>query len=156
MSMKKSIAAMGIAAFIGILSFSSEVQGAALRIDTTDPYEQPKLIRATCYTSSEGAITYSGQSVRSGIIAGPKQWLGSVALLYSCKETEEGVMPDEFLGYYEVLDTGAGIDTNGDGKGDSLITGQSIDIFQPTLDDAFLFRDTYGDYLMIYLIKAEG
>lgn len=39
-----------------------------------------KSISALCYISTEGAITYSGQSVRSGNIAGPKGWLESVAL----------------------------------------------------------------------------
>lgn len=62
-------------------SISLQAQGATrLIVDKTNPYEQPKLIRASCYTSSEGAITYSGQSVRSGNIAGPKGWLESVAL----------------------------------------------------------------------------
>lgn len=63
------------------LSISSKAQGATRpTVDPANPYEQPKLIRASCYTSSEGAITYSGQSVRSGNIAGPKGWLESVAL----------------------------------------------------------------------------
>ena len=62
-------------------SISLQAQGETrLTVDKTNPYEQPKLIRASCYTSSEGAITYSGQSVRSGNIAGPKGWLESVAL----------------------------------------------------------------------------
>ena len=41
---------------------------------------EQQIICATCSTLSEGAITYSGQSVRPGIIAGPKGWLESVAL----------------------------------------------------------------------------
>ena len=42
-------------------------------------FEQ-QIIRASCFSLSEGAITYSGQSVRPGIIAGSKEWLESVAL----------------------------------------------------------------------------
>lgn len=142
---------------IGLISSVSIVQGKTLlKVDNTDPYEQPKLIRATCYTSKEGAITYSGQRVRPGIIAGKKSWLGSVALLYTYEEVDGEYIPDEFLGYFEVLDTGAGMDTDGDGKGDSIIKGQSIDIFQPTMADAYDWRDQYGDYLMIYLVKGDG
>lgn len=146
-----------MATLIGLIGNSSNVQGATrLNVDTTNPYEQPKLIRATCYTASEGATTYSGQSVRPGIIAGPKEWLNSVALLYSVKYEDDKPVVDEFIGYYEVLDTGAGMDTDGDGKGDSIKRGQSIDIFQQTLSDAYRFRDTYGDYVMLYLVDGEG
>jgi hypothetical protein len=155
--MKKSI--FRLTTCIALLStISLDVQGATrLTVDPANPYEQPKLIRASCYTSSEGAITYSGQSVRPGIIAGPKEWLGSVALLYTYEKTEDGqCIPDEFLGFYEVLDTGAGMDTDGDGKGDSIKKGQSIDIFMPSLEDAYDFRDEHGDYLMIYLVRADG
>lgn len=142
---------------MGLILSVSNVQGATrLTVDNTDPYEQPKLIRATCYTSSEGAITYSGQSVRPGIIAGPKEWLGSVALLYTYEKTEEGYKPKDFIGMYEVLDTGAGMDTDGDGKGDSIIKGQSIDVFQQTLADAYEFRDNYGDYVLMMLVDGEG
>lgn len=156
--MKKLNSILCVAALIGILGYSSTVQGATrLIVDDRDPYEQPILIRATCYTSQEGAITYSGQRVRPGIIAGKKSWLGSVALLYTYKKTEDGeYVPDEFLGYYEVLDTGAGMDTDGDGKGDSIIKGQSIDIFTETLEDAYAWRDQYGDYLMMYLVNGDG
>ena len=148
-----------VAVGIGVLGFSTLTAQAKCKliVDDRDPFVEPKLIRATCYTSSEGAITYSGQRVRPGIIAGPKDWLGSVALLYSYKTDEEGnYIPDEFLGFYEVLDTGAGMDTDGDGRGDSIKRGLSIDIYQPTMADAYKFRDMYGDYLMIFLVEGEG
>ena len=64
-----------------------------LTVDNRNPYEQPILIRATCYTSDEGAITYSGQKVRTGIIAGKKDWQGSVALLYTYKIVGGGAYP---------------------------------------------------------------
>ena len=72
---------LSVATCITILLGSSLQAQAKTRLitDARDPYEEPKLIRCTCYTSSEGAITYSGQKVRPGIIAGPKDWLGSVA-----------------------------------------------------------------------------
>lgn len=148
---------LSVAICIALIAAPTKAQAKArLIVDARDPYEEPKLIRASCYTSDEGAITYSGQQVRPGIIAGPKDWLGSVALLYTYEEIDGQYYIDEFIGYYEVLDTGAGMDTDGDGRGDSIKKGLSIDIFQPTLKDAYQFRDEYGDYLMIYLITADG
>lgn len=133
------------------------VRGATkVTVDNRNPYEQPILIRATCYTSNEGAITYSGHEVRSGIIAGKKEWQGSVALLYSYKIEGGQPIPKELIGIYEVLDTGAGIDTDGDGNGDTIINGQSIDIYQPTTHAAEEFIDTYGDYVMMMLVNGKG
>ena len=127
-----------------------------LTVDNRNPYEQPILIRATCYTSDEGAITYSGQKVRTGIIAGKTDWQGSVALLYTYKMVDGEPIPVELIGIYEVLDTGAGIDTDGDGNGDSIINGQSIDIYQPTMHQAEEWIDEYGDYVMMMLVEGEG
>ena len=127
-----------------------------LVVDNRDPFEQPILIRATCYTSEEGAITSSGQKVRTGIIAGKKDWEGCVALLYSYKIQDGEAVPMELIGIYEVLDTGAGIDTDGDGKGDSIINGQSIDVYMPTSHQVDEFIDTYGDYVMMMLVEGKG
>ena len=140
-----------------LVATAIHVRGSTkLTVDNRNPYEQPILIRATCYTSDEGAITYSGQQVRTGIIAGKKDWQGSVALLYTYKMVDGEPIPVELIGIYEVLDTGAGIDTNGDEKGDSIINGQSIDIYQPTLHQAEEWIDEYGDYVMMMLVEGEG
>ena len=107
-------------------------------------------IRATCYCHS--GITASGQYTREGIIAGKKDWLGKAVALYECDGEELG----EFIGYFEVLDTGAGIDTDGDGKGDTIKNGKSIDIYKYTLNDCKAFVAEYGDYVFMKLIDAEG
>lgn len=65
-------------------------------------------------------------------------------------------IPVELIGIYEVLDTGAGIDTDGDGNGDSIVNGQSIDIYQPTMHQAEEWIDEYGDYVMMMLVEGEG
>lgn len=62
----------------------------------------------------------------------------------------------ELIGVYEVIDTGAGIDTDGDGKGDSIIKGSSIDVYQPTLHQAEEWTDIYGDYVMMMLVRGKG
>ena len=134
-----------------------KVNGAhQLIVDERDPFEQPILIRATCYTSEEGAITSSGKPVRENTIAGKREWQGCIAFLYTY--SYEGGQPQikELIGVYEVIDTGAGIDTDGDGKGDSIIKGSSIDVYQPTLHQAEEWTDIYGDYVMMMLVRGKG
>lgn len=108
-------------------------------------------IRATCYCHN--GTTASGQHTREGIIAGKKEWMGQAVALYRCSEGDE---LGEFIGYFEILDTGAGIDTDGDGKGDSIKRGKSIDLYKNTLEDARAFVAEYGDYVYMKLIEAEG
>lgn len=108
-------------------------------------------IRATCYC--EHGLTYSGSYTREGIIAGRKEDIGDVAAIYSVAE-DGGV--GEFIGYFEVLDCGAGFDTDGDGKGDSTIKGKTIDVFRNNIDGVKSWIKRYGDYVYIKLIEAEG
>ena len=107
-------------------------------------FEQPTKIRCTTYTSTEGSITASGDEVREGIVAGKKDWMHSVAVLYD--------MDMNLIGYYEFKDTGAGIDTDGDGKGDSIKKGKSIDVYRDTLGRCSEFTKKYGDYVYLQII----
>lgn len=68
---------------------------------------------------------------------------------------EDGSM-GEFIGYYEFTDTGAGIDTDGDGRGDSIINGESIDVWEPNLEMAYEWVAINGDYVYLKLVKGEG
>ena len=108
-------------------------------------------IRATCYC--EHGFTYSGSYTREGIIAGRKEDIGDVAAIYAVAE-DGGV--GEFIGYFEVLDCGAGFDTDGDGKGDSTIKGRTIDVFRSNIDGVKSWIKRYGDFVYIKLIEAEG
>ena len=76
---------------------------------------KPVKIRCTCYTSTEGSITASGEHVREGIIAGKRAWMHKSAILYD--------LDMNLIGIYEFKDTGAGMDTDGDGKGDTIKNG---------------------------------
>ena len=135
--MKRIIAIMLLAALVGV--------------QPTRAAELEK-IRCTCYTD-EG-VTASGAATRHGIIAGKREWLGNCAAIYSI--TEDGSVGD-FIGYYEFLDTGAGMDTDGDGKGDTIINGESVDIYRYTLKEAKNWIKTYGDYVYIKIIEnVEG
>ena len=108
-------------------------------------------IRCTCYT--EPGITASGCYTRDGIAAGRKQDLYKVAAIYRC-DTDDQI--GEFIGYYEFRDTGAGIDTDGDGKGDSIKKGLSIDVYKDSISEARAWIAEYGDYVYIKYIEAQG
>lgn len=75
--------------------------------------------------------------------------------LYAFEYVDGEPVPTEYIGLFTVQDTGAGIDTDGDGKGDTLITGQSIDVYVDSLDDAKAWVNKYGDYTLMMLIP-EG
>ena len=107
--------------------------------------------RCTCYV--EPGITASGMYTRDGIVAGRRQDLYKVAAIYRC-DTDDQI--GEFIGYYEFRDTGAGFDTDGDGRGDSIKKGLSIDIWKSDIVEAKDWTAEYGDYVYIKIIDAEG
>lgn len=112
-------------------------------------FATPTKIRCTCYTSTEGSITASGEKVREGIVAGKRAWMGKTAIIYDLNMN--------LIGIYEFKDTGAGIDTDGDGKGDSIKNGKSIDVYQDTLAECKDWIRTYGDYVLLQIVEgAEG
>lgn len=108
-------------------------------------------IRCTCYITN--GITKSGQETRDGIIAGKESDLGKVAAIYRYNSNDT---VGEFIGYYEFLDTGEGIDTNDDGKGDSIEKGLSIDIWKEDMISVNDWIAEYGDYIYIKIIDAKG
>ena len=114
-------------------------------------YQMPQPVRCTCYI--EHGITASGIQTRNGIIAGRKEWLGMAAVLYEIKE--DGTLGD-FIGYYEFCDTGAGIDTDGDGNGDTIESGNSVDVWQPNMGSAIAWVKEHGDYVYMQIVPAVG
>jgi hypothetical protein len=87
-----------------------------------------------------------------GAIAGRKEWLGKVAALYRIEDGKIGT----FLGYYEFLDTGAGMDSDGDGYGDTIRNGYSVDVWMPSIEDARGWIRSNGDYVWMQIIDGKG
>lgn len=107
-----------------------------------------KLMRVTCYTYPPGSITASGSEVREGIVAAKKEWMGALVILY---DTDMN-----FIGYFEVLDTGFGIDKDGDGVG-SIQDGTSLDVFRSNLERCREWTERYGDFCYAKIITdAKG
>ena len=124
----------------------------------TTVFDEPTLIRATCYVGD--GVTASGQNTRPHIMASKAEYLGYVACVNAVNE--DGSV-GEFIGFYEITDTGYGAET---GEGQSTIfsdrtmgtieAGKTVDIWMPTTHQAEEWIDEYGDYLYIKLVKGEG
>lgn len=140
--MKKMLiaASVAMAAALSLSPIRSNATGSEL-----------KKIRCTCYC--EQGITYSGHATHKGVIAGRREDVGDIAALYA-------INPDgslgPFIGYFDFYDIGAGCDTDGDGIGDSILTGKSVDVFRDNLSEVKEFIKQYGDYVYIKIIEAEG
>lgn len=118
----------------------------SLPAEAADKYPVRKM-RVTCYTYPPGSITASGSEVREGIVAAKKDWMDALVVLY---DTDMN-----FIGYFEVKDTGFGIDKDGDGIG-SIENGTSIDVFRSSLERCNEWIERYGDYCYVQIIDAEG
>ena len=138
---------------IGILGLAMLMPHTTQANEVKNPYGEPQKMRCTVYTASEGDITADGSRVREGIVAGKHEWLGCVAVLYECDENGE---LGDYIGIYEFKDTGAGIDTDGDGKWDSIKNGTSIDVYRDSLNRCYEWIEEYGDYVYIQIVRGEG
>ena len=147
--MLELIATLVLIAVMAVASNSNSYSAQPIRDWTY--YQTPQPVRCTCYI--EHGITASGIQTRNGIIAGRKEWLGMAAVLYEIKE--DGTLGD-FIGYYEFCDTGAGIDTDGDGNGDTIESGNSVDVWQPNMESARAWIKEHGDYVYMQIVPAVG
>ena len=119
----------------------------SLPAEAAEKYPVRKM-RVTCYTYPPGSITASGCEVREGIVAAKKDWMDALVVLY---DTDMN-----FIGYYEVKDTGFGIDQDGDGIG-SIENGTSIDVFRDSLERCYEWIERHGDYCYVQIITdAKG
>lgn len=108
-------------------------------------------IRCTVYTDQEHK-TASGQTVRKGVLAGKKEWIGKTCILYSIEKDENGNETiGRQLGIYEFLDTGKGISST-DGTG-SIRNGDSIDMWHATEAEAWGWVKSNGNYVYMQFIE---
>jgi len=128
------------------------------KAEQSDPFNEPVKVRCTCYLDS--GTTASGKETRYGIMASKPEWIGCVACV-------NAVNPDgsvgEFIGYFEILDTGYGAET---GVGQSKIfsdrtlgtieTGETVDVYCSTTHQAEEWIDTFGDEVYIKLVDGVG
>lgn len=102
-----------------------------------EPVEM-ETMRCTCYLPT-GHCTADGTEPYEGIIASNRDHLGDMALLYT--------MDGEYIGMYECRDIGGGR---------MLRNGTAIDVYRDNMDRAWEWIHTYGDYVQVIWIEAEG
>ena len=145
-----------VATLILLIVFSVPIM-AVFEPPKTNPLEVPTVMRVTCYTAKEGARCSTGVVPHYGVIAGAKEWEGKAVLLYTFEYDEGGEpIPVECIGLFTILDTGDGIDTDKDGRGDTIRNGQSLDVYVETGNHAEEWVNTYGDYLLVQIVDGKG
>lgn len=166
--MKKKILAL----MLGLSVFSTTVQGAPLSTrDLVEDYleaeslppEEAFLCNTTAYI--HGDVCCRGAKAREGIVAAAPEWYGYAVMVYKAVETDDGYEQGEFIGLYEVLDTGYGKST-GDGiqsrirkdkkSRGTIEVGQCIDVYKPTYAKAKEWMELTEGRCFIQLIDAKG
>ena len=101
------------------------------------PVEMQK-VRCTCYLPT-GNKTADGTVPYEGIIASNREHLGDMCMVFD--------MDGALIGIFESRDVG------GHRK---LRNGTAIDVYRDNMDRAKEWVQTYGDYVQIIWIDAEG
>ena len=147
---------IGFVVAVIIISFVNAK--ATADAEEKNEFYEPVKLRCTCYIDQ--GVTASGKMTRPNIMAGKTEWIGCVACVNAV--AEDGSV-GEFIGFYEILDTGYGIET---GVGQSKIfkdrtlgtieTGETVDIWQKDMESARAWIDRYSDYVYIKIIDGKG
>lgn len=107
--------------------------------DEQPPIDELVEMEATAYCYGE--ITADGSRVREGICAAKRDWMGLTAIVYL--QNEDGSV-GEFLGYYEIKDTGGH---------EKIKAGKCIDIYMPSKADCIEFG---RQKVIVKLVEGKG
>lgn len=113
----------------------------AMLMTTVTLFEQElelQKVRCTCYLPT-GHCTADGTVPYEGIIASNREHLGDMCMIFD--------MDGNFIDIMECRDCG------GHKK---LRNGTAIDVYRDSMDRAKEWIATYGDYVQIIWIEAEG
>ena len=145
------------------------VSGAELSCrDLVDSYiaadQEPVQMLTTAYI--HGEVCCRGEKPRRGIVAAAPEWYGMACVIYTAEELPDGggYQIGDYLGIWEVLDTGYGSST-GDGipskvrdsgSRGTIETGKCIDVWCATMAEAKDWMEKTGGRCFVQIIPAEG
>ncbi len=137
MGLKKVLTVLAAAAAVTAGSRQG-LQALQAAGDAGNPYGEPFRLECTAYY--EGEVTASGQEVRTGICAGKREWLGLTCIVYA----DDGGKPGDYIGIYEILDTGGA---------SRIREGKCIDIYMDGRDACLEWgiRDVW-----VQIVDADG
>lgn len=133
-----------------ISTLATSSRADARKKEKIEEITEPKKILTTAYCDT--GITASGNYTRYGICAGKREWIGMTVILYERDENNE---IGELLGIFEVLDTGFGADSDGNGIG-SIQEGKVIDVYFPTYEECEEWMKKTKGKAYMQLIYADG
>lgn len=138
MKVKEIILSISISVFAMMAGAACYHQAVLAADKPVREVAQVQPMEATAYC--QGTIRCDGGVVRTGTCAGKPEWYGKVAAIYLDDNGSTG----EFLGYFEILDTG----------GDDRITdGLVLDIYIPNYDACIEFGRRK---VIVLLVDGEG
>lgn len=114
-----------------LVIFRTPVQAMTDEVKYNPLYKQVEEPKVNCYFMQATAYcingrTASGENTRVGIVASKPEWIGKTMAVYlRGKDGKAG----QFLGYFEVKDTG----------GSSIRNGNVIDLWLPTYEECMAF-----------------
>lgn len=132
--MRDKLILFALALAIAILIFFS------INVNAEDTEPKLEKVRCTCYIAT-GNPTKSGYMPHEGIVASTEEHLenGDIAVLYT--------LDRQLIGFFECRDTG----------GDERIKdGTRIDIYRDSIEEAYEWVKTYGDYVLVEWVQAKG
>ena len=123
--------------FVTLLMSMSPIQPTPA-VEYLNRSEEAVKMRCTCYLPT-GNRTYDGTVPYEGVISCNKEHIGMTAILYT--------LDGELIGIYECRDIGGN---------KMLRAGTAIDVYRDNMDRAKEWVATYGDYVLVKWIKADG
>lgn len=111
-----------------------------------------------------GTIGSHGDKMKTGYVAYTPESYGYAMMIYKAVETENGYELGDYIGMYEIRDTGYGKST-GTGKSavradknsrGTIEAGLSVDAYHPTLAECRKWMKETNGMIFIQLIPAKG
>lgn len=119
-----------------LLSMAPMIESPA--VELIGGVEEATKMRCTCYLPT-GNCTYDGTIPYEGVISCNKEHIGMTAILYT--------LDGDLIGIYECRDIGGNR---------MLRAGTAIDVYRDNMDRAKEWIATYGDYVLVKWVKADG